>query len=661
LAPLEDISTRFGWRRGGDLMLQQLQWQWDGDQVEPFSVRLLNQPGASALVADALPLGPLRRLVRSLSVLPQVADDALDHYRPTGYLDDMLLELPEQARDFRLSGQIRDLGVKPWRGAPGASGLKGRLQLTADQGFVELDTNEPATLGFPGLYAGSWTLNTMTGRVAWVQAGNLTRVWADDLQFSYQDNTRLTGAFELRLDRAGDDYLGLRVGVQNGQAGMLAEFVPAKVVNEGLYEWLTTRITEADITGGEYYGHGRIDSGAPNGSFVSSMWYEFDNARVRYDDRWPEVEAAAGRVEVQNADTRVTLNRARTGGLDVRDGLVQVVPATDQQPTRVLVDVTSDVPGDAVPWWMANSPLGELAGQAVSSAEFAGQYRLGLNIEIPLQDGANTEVQARVRTENGSFRLPGPGLAWTDIRTDLTYHTEQGFSGGPVNALFMDQPVTLSFEQTGRAEALTIRQAGQLSLPSFLQQLGQAEGTGFGLDGTLDYQARMRVDANGPSAIEMTSDLAGLNVDWPEPLAKTAGQTAQLKARVDPFVEEGVRITGDWQDRMALDLLWKESALDLRFDYLSLGSHRLTDITISALDLGDRWVVNTESERAAGRVVIPDDDGVVQVDLHTLHLSREDASTEQDQAPELLTLEQQLEAFRQLDIGSWPDVDGRIS
>ena len=102
------------------------------------------------------------------------------------------------------------------------------MQLTADQGFVELDTNEPATLGFPGLYTGSWTLNTMTGRVVWEKSGNITRVWADDLQFSYQDNTRLTGAFELRLDRAGDDYLGLRSGVQNGKAGMLAEFVPAK-------------------------------------------------------------------------------------------------------------------------------------------------------------------------------------------------------------------------------------------------------------------------------------------------------------------------------------------------------------------------------------------------------------------------------------------------
>ncbi|OZC37907.1 hypothetical protein B9Q17_15305 [Marinobacter vinifirmus] len=661
LAPLEDISTRFGWRRGGDLMLQQLQWQWDGDQVEPFSVRLLNQPDSSALVADAVPLGPIRRLVRALSVLPEVAEDALDHYRPTGYLDDMLLDLPEQTRDFMLSGQVRGLGVEPWGGAPGATGLNGRLQLTADQGFVELDTHQPVTLGFPELYTGSWTFNAMTGRVSWQVSGGVSRVRADDLVFSYQDNTRLTGAFELRLDRAGDDYLGLRVGVENAEAGMLAEFVPSKVVDEGLYQWLTTRITEADITGGQYYGHGRIDSGAPNGSFVSSMWYEFENARVRYDDRWPEVEAAAGRVEVQNADTLVTLNRARTGGLEVSEGVVRVVPGSDEQPTRVLVDVASGVPGEAVAWWMANSPLGELAGQAVSGAGFAGQFQLGLNIDIPLSDGADTAVQARVQTENGGFRLPGPDLSWTGIRTDLTYHTERGFSGGPVHARFMDQPVSVSFTQNAAGDALSIRQDGRLALPAFLQQWEPGEDSSFGLAGTLDYSAGMRIDASGPSSIVMTSDLAGLNVDWPEPLGKTADQTAQLEARVDPFAPEGVRITGDWQDRMAFDLLWKESAVDLQFDYLSLGSHRLTDITISALDLGDRWVVNTESERAAGRVVIPQGDGVVEVDLHTLHLSREDASTEQDQAPELLTLEQQLEAFRQLDIGSWPDVDGRIS
>src|SRR5690554_8127539 len=115
----------------------------------------------------------------------------------------MLLDLPEQTRDFMLSGQVRGLGVEPWGGAPGATGLNGRLQLTADQGFVELDTHQPVTLGFPELYTGRWTFNAMTGRVSWQVSVGFSRVRADDLVISYQYNTRLTGAFELRLDRAG--------------------------------------------------------------------------------------------------------------------------------------------------------------------------------------------------------------------------------------------------------------------------------------------------------------------------------------------------------------------------------------------------------------------------------------------------------------------------
>jgi len=659
LAPLEDISARFGWRRGGDLMLQQLKWQWDGDRVEPFSVRLLNDSDQSALVADAVPLGPLRRLVRALSVLPGVADDALDHYRPSGYLDDMLLELPEQARDFRLSGRFRNLGVEPWRGAPGAQGLHGYLQLTADQGFVELDTQVPAVLGFPDLYFSNWTFDRMAGRVAWQIDGDITRVRADNLAVSYRDDARLTGAFELRLDKAGEDYLGLNIGLENGRADMLPDFVPGKVVNDDLYQWLTTRITEATITGGRYYGHGRIDAGAPRGQFVSAMWYQFEDGRVRYDDRWPEVEAADGRVEIHNADTLVTLTRARTGGLEVQEAGVQVVPGTEESPARILVRTAAEVPGSQVAWWMANSPLGEVAGETVAGAGFGGQYQLDLGLDIPLRENAEPVVQARVVTENGSFRLPGPDLSWDGIHTDLSWHSEEGFSGGPVAARFMGEPVSLSVTHDVSQSLLAIRQQGQLTLPSFLQQLGLPEDRNPGLNGTLEYTARVQIDSQGPSPITLTSDLTGLAIKLPEPLGKTAGQTAPLEVALDPLAEDGLRVTALWQDRAGVTLQQKDSGFDLYFDYLTLGSHRLSNIAISALDLGDRWVINTESGRATGRVLIPVGEGVVEVDLDTLHLGREGDSGDEKEV-ELLTLEQQLEAFRELDIGSWPAVNARV-
>lgn len=659
LAPLEDIQARFGWKRGQAVMLQQLQWRWAGDVVQPFSFRIQPQEAGMAMVADALPVAPLRRLVRNLQLLPDSANRALEHYRPSGYLDDMLLILPEQASDFRLSGRIRDLSVRAWQGSPGATGLHGAFSMSARGGSVELDSRAPVTLGFPQLFLEDWTFRSVAGRVSWLLSGPITRVYADDIRFGYQDSTVLTGAFDLRMNRDGEDNLGLRIGVKDGDAAMLSAFVPGHVVDEGLYRWLTTSILQADIRNGEYYGHGRIDSAAPAGSFVSSMWYEFDNARVRYDERWPLVENATGRVEVQNADTLVTLERSSTGGLEVDPARVSVVPGRDEESTRVLVDVSAEASGDAVSWWMQNSPLGDMAGAAVANSEFLGLFQVALNIDIPLDGDQQTAVTARVQTQGAEITLPESGLSWRNITTDLTYHTEDGFSGGPVRARFMGQPVAVRFGRTGQGDALTVRQSGKLALPSFLQHVGLADNRTFGLDGTLEYTAGLTVGSDGPSAISFSSDLRGLAVDWPEPLGKAAPDITQLNARVDPFVPEGVRITGEWSSRLAFDLLLKESGVDLQLGHLYLGRHRLTDISINALDLGDRWVINTDSERAVGRVVVPTGEGVVQVDLQTLRLNRQGQDESVD-VPELLTLEEQLEAFRQLDIGGWPKVDGRI-
>ena len=51
------------------------------------------------------------------------------------------------------------------------------------------------------------------------------------------DRYPVNRAFDLRLDRYGEDNLGLNVGVEGGNADMLADFVPANAVGDGLYEW----------------------------------------------------------------------------------------------------------------------------------------------------------------------------------------------------------------------------------------------------------------------------------------------------------------------------------------------------------------------------------------------------------------------------------------
>jgi len=695
LAPLEDISARFGWRRHPDVMevpaapgnqpetigewhLKQLSWTWNGNEVPPFSLRLLPDREGITITADALPLQPLRSLIGVLPLLPAVASDALEHYRPSGFLDDMKVSVPGAGENsFEFSGQLRDVGAAAYQGTPAVSGVNGSIYVDPGAGYVIARAGEePVTLAFPELFGSVWSMPGFDASVAWKLDGPVTRVYADDIRMSYSngngEDTRLTGAFDLKLDNQGEDNLGLRIEVENGDASMLGEFIPEKIVDGELYEWLTTAIKEADITSGVYYGHGQIGRDAPAGSFVSSMWYEFGNGTVLYDEQWPEVTEARGKVSIQNGDTLVSLESGKTGGLLLNPGTVSVIPGNEG--ALVRVDVSALVPGDSIAFWMANSPFGDMAGPQAASLKYAGDYQLDLGIDLPLASAGDVVVAAEVSTSNGYIEYPEADLSWEAISGSVEYHSEQGFSGEPLGARFLGEPVKVSFSQPPSGSAsgagtLTIRQTGSLSVPGALRQAGLlgpdvetsggVEEGGYGLKGRVDYSAELNVTADTASQIIVRSDLAGLAIDWPGPFSKKQAEAAPLVAEINPEAANGISITGSWEDRATFDLLLKSSGVELTFGKLYLGDQTLTDIHLEALDLGDRWIVTTRSERAAGRIVFPDDDRPVTADFDVLRLVRNNSSVKS--TPELLTIEQQLEAFRAMDIVNWPDIDITIS
>ncbi|MEP5324852.1 AsmA-like C-terminal region-containing protein, partial [Marinobacter alexandrii] len=169
----------------------------------------------------------------------------------------------------------------------------------------------------------------------------------------------------------------------------------------------------------------------------------------------------------------------------------------------------------------------------------------------------------------------------------------------------------------------------------------------------------LEVSTDASSKIWVRSDLQGVAVDWPQPLAKSAEESAPLEAFIDPQAPGGLAVSGTWENRASFDVLWKPSGLEVSLGHLYLGRHTLNDIQIEALDLGDRWVVTTHSERAVGRVAVPDDGSTVMADFEVVRLTRDERAEQEEQ--ELLTFEEQLQAFRALDMGEWPDVNATIA
>lgn len=676
LAPLEDISARFGWRRQnasgdpqselagqpwfttGEFHLKDLQWEWNDEPSPPFSVRFLHDEAGPRIIAEELSLQPLRRLVTGLGLLPDNAARALENYRPAGKLHQLVLNLPpEESGQFELTALMSDVDVRAYGGAPGISGLDGNLVMNNEGGYMEARSDQ-LTLGFPDLFHGSWDVRDVRAGVAWRFEGDITRVYSDDIGVVYGDGTELAGAFDLRMDRHGEDNLGLKVGVQNGTAEMLVDFVPVKAVAPGLYEWLTTAIKEVEVTSGEYFGHGLINHDAPPGSFVSSMVYHFQDATVRYDEHWPEVTDASGTVYVQDGRTRVDVESGRTGGLDLESGQVRVEP--EGSDVRLYVDAAAPVAGEAVAYWMANSPLGEMAGEAGSSIQLDGNYHLNLGLGLLLDSDSPPEISATVRAVAGTLTYSPADLEWTQINGELSFSTEDGFSDTPVQAHFMGAPVTVRLRRAEAGEALNIRQYGRLDISSLFAQTALPEGTSLGLSGDIGYLATLDVSPGKATAVKLYSDLTGLAVNWPEPLAKEADEEAPLSARIEPKGNAGVNVYVDWPDRLNLDLVWQPGNLELAFNNLFLGDQQLTGVEVSARQINEQWSVEAESEWLSGVVYWPTDDSPVIVDLERLKLARGDDEA-QDDIPLLPEPEAQVRAFRELAMENWPAIDLRIA
>ncbi len=676
LAPLENISARFGWRRQdawgdqqseladqpwfttGEFHLKDLQWEWNGDPVPPFSIRFRHDEAGPRIIADELSLQPVRRLVTSIGMLPAIASRALENYRPAGKLNQLVLNLPSEGNGaFELTALMDNVGVRAYGGAPAVSGVNGSLVMNGQGGYVEARSDE-LTLGFPELFRGAWALRDLQAGVAWRLEGDIIRVYSDDIGMVYGDATELAGAFDLRMDRHGEDNLGVKVGVQNGTAEMLADFVPVKAVAPALYEWLTTSIKEVDVTSGEYFGHGLINRDAPPGSFVSSMVYRFKDGTVRYDERWPEVTDAAGTVYVQNGRTRVELESARTGGLDLEPGQVRVEPEGGN--VRINVDAAAAVSGEAVAYWIEHSPLGELAGEAGANIQLDGDYHLDLGLGLLLGSEAPPDINATVRADAGTLTYAPADLQWTQINGELSFSTGDGFSDTPVQAHFLGAPVTVRVRRDETGEALNIRQYGRLDVSNLLAQTALPEGTRLGLSGEAGYLATLDLSPGKAAAIKLYSDLTGLEVGWPEPLAKAADEEAPLSASIEPRDDAGINVYVDWPDRLNLDVVWQPDNLELAFNSLFLGDQQLTGVDVSAQRINEQWSVEAESEWLSGGIYWPSDDGPVVVDLELLKLARGDADTDED-IPLLPEPEEQVRAFRELGMENWPDIDLRIA
>jgi uncharacterized protein (TIGR02099 family) len=465
-------------------------------------------------------------LLPLLELMPQKdIRDRLRDAAPTGEWMDMHLTLARGALSdpwrFDARAKFRGVGFAPVGHTPGLRGLSGSLAGTEAAGHVVLDSQD-ALFNWPEQFPQPIGLPVLRSTVYWKRDATGLLVASHDLELRTRD-AEVHGKLAWAQPSDGSSpTFTMASSIDNGNAGNARLYFPHLLLSPSALAWLNRAFVAGHVSHGDAIFTGPVRQFPfRDGSGLFLIRFRVDHLILDYQEGWPRIENLAAQAEFRNQGMTVRATSAAAGTLKIDSAEARFVDFNNGE-----LEIHAAAHGDAADAlrFLAATPLDEMAERGFSRVEGKGELKTAVDLFFPLKDFERRRVLVRVDLDGATLKHKGSELAATDItgetdidgaqvvRTDLRGR----FLGGTFQAAARvprNRPATrtqLDFRGVLSGEALK----AALSLPDSIPISGQT-----------DWRAvlRMAPEPLRERSLKISSNLAGLELDLPEPLLKPAG------------------------------------------------------------------------------------------------------------------------------------------
>ncbi|ADJ27425.1 YhdP family protein [Nitrosococcus watsonii] len=456
--------------------------------------------------------------------------------QPTGELRNIRAVLPleeEEAKNWKFSATGARFGTQPWRHRPGCQGLSFELQLMNRGGQLWLNSHNAQILS--SYLEKPVAVDVLGGKLSWARKGKDWQVRADGIKLQNQD-LALTGGLRLKaLSKADTPQLDLSLMLTKIDLATLPQYLPLRVMKPGLVRWLKQAFPQGGAAEGSLVFQGPW-SHFPSSRDGSQFTVELDirGAVLNYARGWPVLERVAGHLHSDGGQMAVQVTEGQMFNAQVTEATIQM---SDLGAAVVPLTMTGRAQGGAEDAWrfVQQSPLRKKYGEFLEGIKVSGDTDLKLKLTMPLRhkrkqpkvEGELIFTHAYLRQQNDPF------LEFTAIKGSLHF-TPAGLKSENLVARLLEQPVKAELR------SLPHSQGGvevQLSLKGHLEARQLAEkwfpSLSTWTQGAADFIAdvtfkKARPDEDKVTIARVNSDLKGIKVALPPPLAKPADQRRKL-------------------------------------------------------------------------------------------------------------------------------------
>lgn len=535
----EWLRNADGWR----LMLNDIDLQRDGrtwPRGTDAVVDVTQGPdGAPKIIArgDFLRLEDLAPLIRVLPATPLTRRWLeLD---PRGELSAMSLSVArrQDAWDYSVSGSFDRLGADAVGAWPGFDGLSGQLRADSDSGRVSFATHD-ADLDWLRLFRDRIDVDQLAGIVVWRKGFDGIRLVSDDLLLANSDGTARSN-LELTLPAGGGSPeldMETRVGAFDVVAAK--RYLPAHTMPAPVVRWLDQalvagRVTQADVSFVGPLAAFPFDGG--EGRFHASA--SIAGGVLEYASDWPRAVALDGKIEFTNAGfaARAKGRVLRNAGRDVR------VDIPDLRKPLLKLHADTDGPlADVLAFLQSAPPIAERLGPGYERLRApAGRGAVTLDLDLPLHDLPAYTLRADLGLENGTLAVDGFEPRATELVGTLKL-ADGALRGQGIRGIFLDGPITAdlaapppgagayraALDFRGEVTAASVAAAFHLPFAQFVA--GQT-----GWQGRLLIPSQPASGVSDPLKISVSSNLAGVALNFPPPFAKAPAEPVNLGLEIE--------------------------------------------------------------------------------------------------------------------------------
>lgn len=471
---------------------------------------------------ESIDLDQLAQWLDAQPFLPEVGQRVLRQLKPAGYLENLTLRWQsDQLNSFVVDADLVNVAVAPWGGAPGVKGVTGRFQQTVNGGFIDLDTTN-YQMHFPELEFPAWQYHFARGRVQWHMANGAVEVSSGLLQLKNREVTA-SGRMFLRIpfDHNLQTDLALLIGVRDSQGVAFKEYIPPKPVGYKTYEWLMHAIQGGKVRTGGFMLSGNTRTRLPDFQKpVVQLFIDVDQLQFGFDKDWPSVTQGKGYFFYRDHGFLVEAKGALLDS-EVTEAWIYHGPKEDE--LRVLGAANGDALD--IRRILMETPIRKGVGDAITDWDWAGKALTNVDVTVSLSKKYSPAVEASTKLSAGRLVSVKHRLSFEGIRGGMSFSTRSGLQSSGLSGKLFGHAVKGRIETKdhgGRGLETTVTLDGIASMAQVRSWLDQSYLSV--TKGTAEYQAILQICVSNPACNRLIihSDLVGIDVEAPLPLAKTS-------------------------------------------------------------------------------------------------------------------------------------------